>query len=123
MDVDEFHRRLGRAIATRRKAARMTQEGLAERVDSSPEWLSQVERGVGVPSMALVFRIGDALGVPGGVLLGACLEPEGQSAEVAELHQLVERLSDGARRVLLATGRALDETGARVAEDVPGSGG
>lgn len=108
MDVDDFHKQLGRAIASRRKAARITQERLAELVDSSPEWLSQVERGVGAPSMALVFRIADAIAVePGALLLGALQAPSG-SETAAELRTMTERLPEDALRVLLATGRALE---------------
>lgn len=47
-----LQRKLGRRIAALRKARKLTQEQLAERLGCSVEFISLVERGVNAPSVA-----------------------------------------------------------------------
>jgi len=47
-----LQRKLGRRIATLRKAKKLTQEQLAEALACSVEFISLVERGVNAPSVA-----------------------------------------------------------------------
>jgi transcriptional regulator with XRE-family HTH domain len=47
-----LQRKLGRRIATLRKARKLTQEQLAEALACSVEFISLVERGVNAPSVA-----------------------------------------------------------------------
>ncbi|MBM3475206.1 MAG: helix-turn-helix transcriptional regulator [Armatimonadetes bacterium] len=55
-------KRLGRRIATLRRAARLSQEELAERAGYSVGFISLVERGVNAPSIGGADRIARALG-------------------------------------------------------------
>jgi transcriptional regulator with XRE-family HTH domain len=55
--------RLGRRVAELRKAAKLTQEQLAEKVGVAPETISRLERGASVPSLRSLERIAAAVGV------------------------------------------------------------
>jgi len=56
-------KKLGRRIATLRRARRFTQEQLAEAVGCSVEFISLVERGVNAPSVAGLEKFAAALKV------------------------------------------------------------
>lgn len=56
------YRRIGQNIKTRRKELRVTQEELAENIDVSVGYISQVERGVTKISLDLLDRLACALG-------------------------------------------------------------
>jgi transcriptional regulator with XRE-family HTH domain len=55
--------KLGQRIAALRKKLKLTQEGLAEAVGCSVEFISLVERGVNAPSVAALQKFADALKV------------------------------------------------------------
>lgn len=107
MGTDAFVKALGKAIQAQRRACGLTQEALAEAIDSSAEWISQVERGVGCPSIPMLVEIAAALGVePAAFLQDAASSGQGP-AEADELRLLVRKLEPSALRVLLATAKAL----------------
>ncbi|MBI3346513.1 MAG: helix-turn-helix transcriptional regulator [Burkholderiales bacterium] len=54
--------RLGRNLATRRKALGLTQAGVAERLGVDTETLSRFERGKHVPSLMTLERLAAILG-------------------------------------------------------------
>jgi transcriptional regulator with XRE-family HTH domain len=56
--------KLGARIAKLRRAAGLTQEGLAEKAGYSVEFISLVERGVNAPSVEGCDRIARAVHVP-----------------------------------------------------------
>ena len=58
-----LQRKLGRRIATLRKARNLTQEQLAESLGCSVEFISLVERGVNAPSVAGLERFAKILEV------------------------------------------------------------
>ena len=66
----ELGRKLGRAIAQRRKAQALTQNDLAGMVDVEVETVSRIERGSTVPSLQRLAVIAQALGAGAGELLG-----------------------------------------------------
>ncbi len=55
--------KLGKRIATLRRAAGMTQEQLAEKVGYSVEFVSLIERGINAPSVEGCDRIAKAFGI------------------------------------------------------------
>lgn len=110
MQFDEFMRALGASIQEHRKAAGLTQEQLAEQLESSPEWVSQVERGVGKPSIGMLVRIAEGLGVELGVLVG-CAGHSLPEVERVQLRRYADELSVRDVKVLVATARALAESG------------
>ncbi|RME27029.1 MAG: XRE family transcriptional regulator [Deltaproteobacteria bacterium] len=107
VDVERACKLVGAAIAEHRRAARMTQETLAERVESSPEWISQVERGVGTPSLALLVRVANALGTSVASLTSDLSRTADPSPEAVRLQAAVGGLDDRALRVLLDAAGAL----------------
>lgn len=52
-----YRKRLGENVAALRAQRRMTQEGLAERVDVSPRYVQSVEAGEYFPSLATLVRL------------------------------------------------------------------
>jgi len=45
-----------------RKEARLTQAGLAKRIGADKSYISRIEKGITVPSVATFYRIASALG-------------------------------------------------------------
>jgi transcriptional regulator with XRE-family HTH domain len=115
VEIAEFLRKLGGAIAAQRRALKLTQERLAERLGTSPEWISQVERGVGRPSVDMLLKLADALGVPVCALVEtASGGPRAPGSDAVELITLIRRIDARGTRVLLDTARAIErEYGSR----------
>ena len=66
-------KRLGRRIATRRKALGWTQDELAERVGVDAETISRFERGAHLPSLPTLERLAVSLRVEIGELLSKAI--------------------------------------------------
>jgi len=60
---DEFAKRLGRLLASKRLAKGLTQEQMAERLGVEQETISRFERGATLPPLARLLEIADILGV------------------------------------------------------------
>lgn len=60
--MDQF-KLFGRRIRAVRKAAKLTQEEVAEKVGIAPNFLGYVERGTKRPSLEVVFALAKALDV------------------------------------------------------------
>ncbi len=67
--VDPLGRQLGRGIRQARETAAISMRGLAARSGLSQAFLSAVERGLSMPSIATLYRIAEALDVPPSSLL------------------------------------------------------
>lgn len=124
MDTSEFLRKLGGAIAAQRRVLKLTQEKLAERMGTSPEWISQVERGVGRPSVEMLLKLAQALETtPAALVETACSGSPTIGSEAVELVTLVRRLDVRATRVLLDVARAVErEYGAAPPQGQPPTG-
>ena len=90
-----------------RRAARLTQEALAERAGYTPNYLSMLERGVRVPGLVTVDLLAEALKLPPAdrAALEAASQPEtpqppGMAAPPAAV-ELIGREQDAARLVAL----------------------
>lgn len=81
IDPDELGKRLGRAIAERRKAMKLTQDDVAGLVEVDAETISRFERGTSVPSLQRLFVIANALGAGVGELLTETSALSGDRAE------------------------------------------
>ena len=76
---------IGRRIARRRKELHLTQATVAELVEISDTYLSNIERAVSIPSTEVIMRIADALDTtPDEFLVGAAEHDEAWRT-VAEL--------------------------------------
>jgi transcriptional regulator with XRE-family HTH domain len=67
--VDPLGRQLGRAIRSARQTAGISMRALATRCGLSQPFLSAVERGLSMPSIATLYRIAEALEVAPSTLL------------------------------------------------------
>lgn len=67
MTVDK--KRLGERIREARRAKQLTQETLAERIDVTPFYVGEIERGVKTPSLDVFVRLLEALDVSADTLL------------------------------------------------------
>lgn len=59
MEFQEFLKKLGTTIRAHRKAVGLTQEELAAQLAVSTQWVSEMERGNGAPSLELLAKLAD----------------------------------------------------------------
>jgi transcriptional regulator with XRE-family HTH domain len=92
---------LGPEVRRRRKAQKLTLEGLAERAELSVHYLSTIETSKRDPSVSTVMKLAKGLGVSPGELLGA---RDDLTPEAIEIGKMIDRSSADVRdavRVLL----------------------
>ena len=61
--MQDVPRRLGKRICDVRKGRGVTQEGLAEQIEITPQYLSRIEGGHQSPSVEMLAKLAEALGV------------------------------------------------------------
>jgi transcriptional regulator with XRE-family HTH domain len=95
---------IGMVIKTLRASAGLQQQELAARVGISPSFLSLIERDKRDPTVRLLREIGNALGVPPGVLVAAALQSDtpAASAEAAKIDQSIRSLVRAAHHYVLS---------------------
>lgn len=95
----ELKLHIAAVIRAARKAKKITQEQLADRIDRTPESLSNLERGQAAPSIETAIALCHELDIKIDRLFSlrpsdAVRTPEGlRIAE--EIHQLIDRLDEG----------------------------
>lgn len=55
---------IGKMIGEARKSRKLSQEELAHRADIDRTYISQIERGIGNPSLFIIFRVAKCLDLP-----------------------------------------------------------
>lgn len=98
----ELAQRLGATVREARRAAKLTQADVAERVGLQPEVFGRLERGAMLPSVPTLFKVGRVLGVSNDVLLGLADERAAEGRGAVD-----DGLTPELRR-LLRTVRTLD---------------
>ncbi|WP_145701652.1 helix-turn-helix domain-containing protein [Azospirillum baldaniorum] len=81
-----------------RKAQGMSQEQFAELLDRSPDAVSNMERGINLPSVETLIRLSDKLDIPLGHLFAALDAVEGTDGKRVSLESA---LAENARRLTL----------------------
>lgn len=117
-EVDPLGRDLGRTIRQARTTSGMSMRALAVRSGLSQPFLSAVERGLSMPSIATLYRVAEALGVPPSTLL-----PESAGGEIVVVRAGDGRLVPSSERPGSALGRLVysdDAQGVEVYEYVAG---
>lgn len=108
METEAVLKNLGAVIAAQRRARKLTQEKLAEKLSTSPEWISQVERGVGRPSVEMLLNMARALDVSAGALVElACGEERVLGGALGELLEVALPLDERARRLVVELARVV----------------
>lgn len=79
----EINIQIGEQVKRAREQASLTQEQMAERIDVSPQYVSDLERGVVGISIATLKRLCVELAIPSDqILFGKC--PENEASAIAE---------------------------------------
>lgn len=83
MSVD--YKEIGRRVTKIRKQRGLTQEKLSEKCDLSPQYISNIERSISIPSTETLLRICEVLEVtPDAILLGVIRHEDETWRGVAE---------------------------------------
>jgi transcriptional regulator with XRE-family HTH domain len=105
---------LGERIRQRRKGLHLSQESLAELIDSSQKQISKYENGEDKPSSDVVHRLSQSLNVSADYLLGLTDIPERPMRGQADLDQdeiellnMYRRIPPGERRKLIEVTKVL----------------
>ncbi|MGH1576869.1 helix-turn-helix domain-containing protein [Planktotalea sp.] len=77
---------LGADLRALRKSRGMTLSELADILERSVGWISQVERDLSEPSVADLKQIAKALGVPVSILFGQAQTPAGEAGVIVRSH-------------------------------------
>ena len=93
---------LGKRIRDERLMQRLTLEKLAERTDKSINFIGQIERGEGKPSLETLVDIANALGVTVDSLLADNVKTSDNSID-KEIPVLLRNMSDKGKRFILDT--------------------
>lgn len=72
----------GANVRNNRKAKKLTQEALAERIDVSMETIGKIERGAAAPTFATAEKLATALDVHVTALFGNQSLPEGERGKL-----------------------------------------
>lgn len=89
--------RVGETLAALRQAQALSLDALSRKAGVSKSMLSQIERAQANPTVAVVWRLANALGVPLGDLLGAAPPPAEPAISVVPAHATPSlRNADGA---------------------------
>ena len=92
---------LGKRIRDERLLLRLTIEQLAERVDKSTNYIGQIERNDGKPSLETIVDIANALGTTVDALLKTILKPEQHDGTIQEISTLLYSLDDNGKQFIL----------------------
>lgn len=107
--------KMGVAIRDARESASLTQEGLAERIQITPEAFGRLERGLSTPSFPTLMRLCEALDVtPNDLLIAdekksrkvASKEPS-RTVELNEIIRHAANLTPRQQKLLLAVVREM----------------
>lgn len=64
VDPDRLVKQLGKRIAQLRRERGLSQGALATKIRSTPQWVSQLERGTRSPTVHTLVKLANALDVP-----------------------------------------------------------
>ena len=78
--------RVGDLLAALRQSQALSLDELSRRAGVSKSMLSQIERAQANPTVAVVWRLANALGVPMGDLLGGTTQPAEPAISVVPVH-------------------------------------
>jgi transcriptional regulator with XRE-family HTH domain len=89
MDDELLKNRIGRNIASYRKQARLTQAGLAERLNYSDKAVSKWERGESAPDVLTLVQLAEQFGITVNELL---VDPDALPEETGAVQQAMEQV-------------------------------
>ncbi|WP_066122593.1 helix-turn-helix domain-containing protein [Bordetella ansorpii] len=114
-DEQQFLKRLGQAIAKKRKAAGYTQEKVAEKLEIGSEAVSRIERGLVSPGFPRLFQLADLFGCG---IESFFVEGSRRPSDVGErVARMLEGLSESDRTLILAIIERLSKRLSKAADD------
>ena len=103
---------IGKAVREHRRSVRLTQAQLGEAIGKTPDAISQIERGINMPSVETIAALSRRLGVP----IDALVFPDGSGEEVSaresnikRMESLLRSLDDRDFKIALKQIEAFDE--------------
>lgn len=81
MDLD--YKEIGKRIAKRRKQLKLKQSEVEERADIGYKYLSNIERGLSIPSTEVIMRLSSALDTTPDEFLVGTAHPAGEEWQAA----------------------------------------
>lgn len=90
--MQELRQRVGHRLRALRQDRRLTQEELAELAEIHPTFLAKIEAGQRLPSLVVIKRLANALGVPTASIVSTVDECEWASPEDRVVDELVAHL-------------------------------
>ena len=80
------YKEIGKRIAARRKQLGLKQSEVEERADLSYKYLSNIERGISIPSTEVIMRLASALETtPNEFLIGTCQSAEDSWKDISDM--------------------------------------
>jgi len=89
--MDGLNKQIGSRVRMQREYLGMTREGLCDYVSISPQFLSEIERGIKGVSAETLYKLCDGLGVSADYILMGKEKPTDTSSIVKTLATLDER--------------------------------
>lgn len=80
---------IGKNIRKVRKSMNMTQEKLSELIDLSSVFISQIENGVGKPSLETIFKLSELFNVPMDILVKSTTKKK-LTSDLTEINSLLQ---------------------------------
>ena len=104
---DELNKQIGARVRTQRECLGITREGLCNYVNISPQFLSEIERGIKGVSAETLYKLCNGLGVSADYILMGKSNPADISMIVATLSTLDEKYIPLAEDLLKAFIKAI----------------
>ena len=102
------YKSIGRRIAINRRKAKVTQAWLAEKIDVSESFISQVERGKAKISLPRLYEIADCLDIDVAVLVSDCRKLNKKEVD-SELDDIIKYSTPEQREFLTGLLEYLDK--------------
>lgn len=103
MEANDFNIRLGQRVKKLRKAKKLSQEALAEKVNKSVDTISNIERGIFPPRIETALEIAQALEIPLHELFQINDVPAGDKAKADLLDEIYNMLKEQPNELLKFT--------------------
>ena len=101
VDASALQGRFGRRLRELRRERGLSQSTLAERADITPEHVSRIERGVVSPSLEVMDRLAEALGVELKALFEFGPARPTPDAAISHLADIARQASSEERRLIV----------------------
>lgn len=113
MEFPEFLKNLGATLRAHRRAIGLTQEEMADKLKVSTQWVSEMERGNGAPSLELLLAMADLMNTSVSDLTRVVDGPAGDKDALLETVVFLQRQSPEVLQAVATFTGALMRSGTR----------